>query len=175
LGVHVRVKDERNKCADSSNLYQQAARDVWALYNNETNKTTISKHSTSNNNVLVIVGRVNGNSKLCLQQALQKEAAAAGAKKTAANICSSLDVPQVLTVNDLIDSHENKTQIQQWIRSIELEVSTIFLLLDQLLLALSEHLVMQSAYPSKTTFQREISKRRAHRTQNLIKLGFLGT
>jgi hypothetical protein len=184
VGVHVRVKDGHKYCADSSSLYQQAARDVWALYNND-KKISISKNSTNNNqydddgnnndtNVLVIVGRVNGNSKFCLQQALKNETAAAGATTTVSNISSSSNVLQVLTVNDLIDSHENKTQLQQWISSIELEVSTIYLLLDQFLLSLSKHLVMQSVY-EVSTFQREISERRAHRTQNLINLGFLGT
>jgi hypothetical protein len=37
-GVHVRVKDEHKNCADSPSVYQQAARDVWALYNNDNKK-----------------------------------------------------------------------------------------------------------------------------------------
>jgi hypothetical protein len=168
-GVHVRVLDGHKACTDSSSLYQQAAENVWALYNN---KTTTSKnnnqHDDNNNNVLVIVGRVNGNSKLCLQQALLQEA-------TAAAHGNSVDVPQVVTINDLIDSHENKKQLQQWITSIELEISTTYLLLDQFILALSENLVMENAYPTSSTFQALVSKRRAYRTQNLMKLGFLGT
>jgi hypothetical protein len=187
LGVHVRVLDRHKACTDSENLYQVAAGDVWALYNNNhainNNATTISQKNSSNNiqyyddskkkNVLLIVGRVNGNSKLCLQQALQKEAAGAGGKKNSTNISSTTDMLQVVTVNDLIDSHDNKKQLQEWISSIEMEVSTIYLLLDQFLLALSEHLVMHSAYPNNaSTFQQEIAKRHAYRRENLINLGF---
>jgi hypothetical protein len=50
LGVHVRVMDEHKNCADSSSVYQKAARDVWALYNND-KKTKISKSSTNNNHL----------------------------------------------------------------------------------------------------------------------------
>jgi hypothetical protein len=123
-GVHVRVKDGNNACSDSTELYQDAARDVWANYNNEVTTFGVdsSNNNTSNNNIndknydsngafLVIVGRVNGNSKLCLQQALQLEAAAALNQTGTNNNSSSFDIPQVVAVNDLIDNHEEKKQL----------------------------------------------------------------
>lgn len=171
LGVHVRTKDGQKECMDSADLFKKAAAQIMKL----ANKSSSSSSNNNNTKDIVIIGRVHNNSKLCLQQALHQEILHGGWNGTSTATTDSDEVrvePTVMTVNDLIDQHVNKTQLDQWIGSIQLEVSTRFLLLDQFVLALASKLILQSAYAG-STFQQLIKRRHAYRSENLQALGLM--
>ncbi|KAG7340371.1 hypothetical protein IV203_023914 [Nitzschia inconspicua] len=173
IGVHVRTFDGKNECEDSSILYDNAAEEVLQqMTNHSTNATTNDNHKI--NNKLVIIGRANRNSKKCLKQALEQKLIEKSRNETISSNDNNykttlLSMPTVLTVNDLIDQHDEKVKLEEWINSIPMEVSTRYLLLDQLFLAMASDLVMQSAFGS--TFQILIVNRHKYRQDNLKALG----
>ncbi|KAG7351560.1 hypothetical protein IV203_010920 [Nitzschia inconspicua] len=192
IGVHIRTVDGKIECEDSAALYDKAAEELLQRLADRMSMATASNRNTHNNNNntnnkqsypskdLVIIGRANRNSKTCLKQALQKAIRAVRDGNLAfANITNSSSsgngnmtlptMPTVVTVNDLIEEHEEKDQIEKWIDSIPLEVSTRYLLLDQLILAMSSELVMQRAFGS--TFQALIANRQKYRHENIKALG----
>ncbi|KAG7345350.1 hypothetical protein IV203_032881 [Nitzschia inconspicua] len=192
IGVHIRTIDGEIECEDSAALYDKAAEDLLQRLADRMSMATTSNHNTHNNNNsahnnnkqnnpskdLVIIGRANRNSKKCLKQALTKAIRAVWDKTAFANITYTNSsnrnntlptMPTVVTVNDLIDQHEEKDKLEKWINSIPLEVSTRYLLLDQLILAMSSVLVTQKAFGS--TFQSLIANRQKYREKNIKALG----
>ncbi|KAG7341749.1 hypothetical protein IV203_023702 [Nitzschia inconspicua] len=154
IGVHIRTDDGDIECEDSAALYDKAAEEllqrladpltkaIRAVVQDKTtsaNITNTNSRSSSSNND-------NDNSTITLPT-----------------------MPKVVTVNDLIDQHKEKDKIEKWIDSIPLEVSTRYLLLDQLILAMSSELVMQRAFGS--TFQSLIVNRQKYRHENIKALG----
>lgn len=170
VGVHIRTLDGEKECHKSANLYTRAAQRILKLTNSNSN----SGRTGSISEVRIVIGRVNSNSKLCLQSALKQEvqrlenkAAETGATETDARL------PTVVTVNDMINQHVQKSQLLHWInKEIKLEVSTRYLLLDQFVLSLASELILESAYGG-STFQNLIKYRHAYRMENLKALGLL--
>jgi hypothetical protein len=178
IGVHVRTKDHEKSCERNRELYAPAAKRIWELVL-EQQSSSSSNNGTTNDPPpppLVLVGRVNSNSTKCLNRALGHEQESLNLTTTSATV-----MPKVVTVNDLIaelqQQHQQQQQpgdhpsVQELIHRLPLEVSTVYLILDQLLLSLCHELVLQSAFPS--TFQMYLRKRHAHRLQNLKELGLL--
>jgi hypothetical protein len=95
----------------------------------------------------VLIGRVDSNSKNCFQAFTEGR-------------CN------VTTVNDIVDGDE---EIQRLIDNIHLEKSTIYLLLDQFLIALAERIEMESFYPV-STFQINIRERHRFRNKKIAML-----
>jgi len=160
-GAHVRTEDNKVECDLASTLYQNAARQL-VKWNQESDlNPSISTSKTNSSASLVVVGRTNRNSQKCLQQALQQE-------MSDRNV--TLVPPTVMTVGDLIDSNPQREQLNQWIQSIPMEISTTYLLLDQFTLSLARHVTMTSVFGS--TFQALIENRHGFRNENLANLGF---
>ncbi|KAG7345211.1 hypothetical protein IV203_032742 [Nitzschia inconspicua] len=182
IGVHVRTLDDKTACEDNTALYDNAAEQVLQRIANR-ESTATSKKNTKNkipSKHLVIIGRANRNSKVCLKQALTKAISTIQNKGISINITMTNSssntntlpsIPAVLTVNDLIDQHEDKKQLEKWIDSIPLEVSTRYLILDQLVLAMASELVMQKAYAFGSTFQLLIVNRQKYLKENIKALG----
>ncbi|KAG7340356.1 GDP-fucose protein O-fucosyltransferase [Nitzschia inconspicua] len=165
IGVHVRTFDLKRNCEDSTTLYDNAAEQVLQRLTNHSSAATENDNSSK----LVIIGRANKYSKKCLKQSLEQKLFENSKNKTEGNENTLPSMPTVVTVNDLIDEHEDKEKLEKWIDSIPMEVSTRYLVLDQLVLAMASNLVMQSAFGS--TFQGIVVNRQKHRQENLEALG----
>ncbi|KAG7372971.1 hypothetical protein IV203_033695 [Nitzschia inconspicua] len=70
-----------------------------------------------------------------------------------------------------VDEHEEKDKLKKWINSIPMEVTTRYLVLDQLVLAMASDLVLQRAFGS--TFQNLIVNWHKYRQENLKALGLI--
>jgi hypothetical protein len=158
MGVHVRTQDVEDGCPYL--LYRGVAEELV----NKLEASGKKNNDTKSNNQpsLVVIGRVNMNSKTCMVDALRKEM---GARN------SSIPMPAVKTVSDLIDTHPQHEQLNKLTSTIALETSTVNLLLDQFILAMARDLIMKCAY-SGSTFQVLISNRNAYRDENMLQLGF---
>ncbi|KAL3913834.1 MAG: hypothetical protein SGARI_000453 [Bacillariaceae sp.] len=162
LGVHVRTQDGENNCQKSYLLYHGVADELLDILSNRTGNNS---NNDNDKPVMVVIGRATRTSKECMVDALRKEMNARN---------STLPMPRVVTVNDLIVANQNHTQIKTWLGSIAMEESTVNLLLDQFVLALAKDLLMKvvGVYKKGSTFQQLIRKRHAYRDKNLAELGF---
>jgi hypothetical protein len=101
-------------------------------------------------NATVLIGcGVNAKAKDCLQSSL---------------LSNKYQAPVVHTVNDLLNGDE---EIIRLIESIELEKTTLFLLLDLILIALADRVELESHYKFESTFQVLIDRRHDFRSKTL--------
>jgi hypothetical protein len=146
IGVHVRVEDRTPAQMKDKTQFPPCGDKNGTLYKNVLERIFVGD-SNETAPASVLIGRVNSNSKNCFQ-------------KFAKGRCN------VTTVNDIVDGDE---EIQRLIDNIHLEKSTIYLLLDQFLIALAERIEMESFYPV-STFQINIRERHRFRNKKIAML-----
>jgi hypothetical protein len=130
VGVHIRLKDRPSfPCGDENGTVFKEVADRIVV--GEPNVT-----SGFGGKMAVLIGGSASNTKKCFQ--------------SVANANWS-----ITTVNDIVDGD---VELLQLIDIIQLETETIYLLLDQILIALAERLVMDSAM-DRSTFQTLIQRR----------------